>query len=29
MPTWSDVQEYARSKYELTEDTENSFKLIF
>ena len=29
MPTWSDVQEYARSKYELTEDNENSFKLIF
>ena len=29
MPTWSDVQEYARSKYELTEDTENNFKLFF
>lgn len=29
MPTWSEIQEYARSKYELSEDNENSFKLIF
>ena len=29
MPTWSEVQEYARSKYKLAEDNENSFKLVF
>ncbi len=29
MPTWAEVQEYARSKYKLAEDKENSFKLVF
>ncbi|MFK8004428.1 MAG: hypothetical protein AB8H86_32980 [Polyangiales bacterium] len=29
MPTWSEVQDYARSKYKLAEDNENSFKLVF
>ena len=29
MPTWSEVQTYARSKYKLAEDNENSFKLVF
>ncbi|MEM7606649.1 MAG: hypothetical protein AAF411_14930 [Myxococcota bacterium] len=29
MPTWSEVQEYARSKYKLDQDNENSFKLVF
>ena len=29
MPTWADVQEYARSKYKLAADDENSFKLVF
>ena len=29
MPTWPEVQEYARSKYKLAEDKDNSFKLVF
>ena len=29
MPTWAEVQEYARSKYKLAEDRENNFKLVF
>ena len=29
MPTWAEVQEYARSKYKLADDRENSFKLVF
>jgi hypothetical protein len=29
MPTWAEVQEYARSKYDLAEESENSFKLIW
>jgi len=29
MPTWAEVQEYARSKYKLAEDNENSFKLVW
>lgn len=29
MPSWGEVQEYARSKYKLAEDNENSFKLVF
>ncbi len=29
MPSWSEVQNYARSKYELQEDNENSFKIVF
>ena len=29
MPSWAEVQEYARSKYKLAEDKENSFKIVF
>ena len=29
MPTWTEVQKYAREKYALTADTENSFRLTF
>ncbi len=29
MPSWPEIQEYARSKYKLAEDNENSFKLVF
>lgn len=29
MPTWNEIQEYARSKYKLASDDENSFKLVF
>lgn len=29
MPSWGEVQEYARSKYKLAEDNENNFKLVF
>ncbi len=29
MPSWAEVQEYARSKYKLAEDKDNSFKLVF
>ncbi|HJL00952.1 MAG TPA: hypothetical protein RMH85_02140 [Polyangiaceae bacterium LLY-WYZ-15_(1-7)] len=29
MPTWAEVQEYARSKYKLADDRDNSFKLVF
>ena len=29
MPSWAEVQEYARSKYKLAEDNENNFKLVF
>ncbi len=29
MPTWPEIQEYARSKYKLAEDHEDSFKLVF
>lgn len=29
MPTWAEVQEYARSKYKLAEDKENAFKLVW
>jgi hypothetical protein len=29
MPTWAEVKEYARSKYDLAEDSENSFKLVW
>lgn len=29
MPTWAEVQEYARSKYKLANDEKDSFKLVF
>lgn len=29
MPTWGEIQEYARSKYKLSEDTENRFSLVW
>lgn len=29
MPTWAEVQEYARSKYNLAEDHEYHFSLVF
>lgn len=29
MSTWAALQEYARAKYELTEDKDNSFSLVF
>ncbi len=29
MPTWAEVKEYARSKYDLADDNENSFKLVW
>ncbi len=29
MPTWGEIQEYARSKYKLEQDDENWFTLIF
>lgn len=29
MPTWAEVQEYAREKYKLAEDNEDSFKLVW
>lgn len=29
MPTWSEIQEYARSKYKLASDDKDSFKLVF
>ena len=29
MPTWAEVYEYARSKYKLTDEKENSFKLTW
>lgn len=29
MPTWTELQSYARSKYKLAEDDERSFRIIF
>ena len=29
MPTWSEVQDYVRKKYELHEDTADQFKLVW
>lgn len=29
MPTWAEIQEYARTKYKLAEDNPDSFKLVF
>lgn len=29
MPTWGEIQEYARSKYKLSRDEDNYFALIF
>lgn len=29
MPSWSEIQEYARSKYKLSRDEDNHFALIF
>ncbi len=29
MPTWAEVQEYARSKYKLADDQEGNFRLVF
>lgn len=29
MPTWDEVKEFARSKYDLADETEDSFKLVW